>query len=216
MSLTIHALKFAIGVSLTLCFAQSYGSGQAEQQVLDLTKQPISEIESMGVPGETVGGMVGKPTKSGYELPVRLNTKQFRLSGNSVALEVQLTNTSEGPLSIPSCPDGHRAFQSHAVDRHSLEFGLAVESSSADRHIVEPVEVTFGSSRPECSTRLEPNRTLLIIMEARIPERILEMRKHTAHISARVFVDEIRFEDDRYYVKDRSGRVESQPIEVSF
>jgi len=169
----------------------------------------------MGIPGQSAGGVLGEPQKSGYELPIRLDIKHFRLKGNSVTLQLRLTNIGAVPLRIPSCLDGHKAFRPGAVDRRSLEFGLVVESPTADRHIVEPVKITFGSSQG-CSTQLEPDHTLLVIIDARIPERILDISKQNVRVPAKIFVAEAKFDDDHYNVKNRSGRVESQPIEISF
>ena len=168
----------------------------------------------MGVPAESVEGRGGEPRKIGYDLPLRVDVKQFRVNGNSVVLELLLTNTGKDELGIASCLDGHKAFGHGAFDRRSLEFGFAVAATDAE--VAEPIEVTFGSSKPGCTSHLGPGRSILVIMKARVPEQILAIRNGNAAAPVRVFVAEVKFADDRYGVTDRSRRVESPPVEGSF
>jgi hypothetical protein len=214
MRRTSHAIKVAIEIGLVLFLPFRCGAGQTARQVLDLTKQSRSGIRPMGVPGESVRGTGAEPRKSGYDLPLRLKVRQFRLSGKVIVLNLDLTNMGTLPLFIPSCLDGHKAFRPGSVGHGSLEIGVASEPPEVDRQ-AEPIEVTFGTSSPECSVRLEPNDTLLIITEARMPERFLNIREGT-HIPIRVFVAEVKFDDDQYNVKDRSKEVDSGPVEMTF
>lgn len=210
---TARVIKFALRLTLGLFFAWVVQAAEVGPEVLDLTKQTVP-AKSLGVPGQSVGGYLGQQMKRGHELPVHLEIDRFRLKGGSVSLEIQLANSGDSSLEVPSCLDGLKAFSSGAANRRSMEFGLTVDSPSGT--IFEPIEVTFGSSRPECLTQIEPKHALLVILEAPLPERVAQIGKEVHHFSVRAFVAETTFEDDRYYIKDRSDRIVSQPVDVSF
>jgi hypothetical protein len=215
MHLIIRALRIGIRVSFGLCLLLVCGAAEEEQQVLDLTRQIVPKDHSLGLPGQSIGGTTAKAkVKESYELPVRLEVKRLRMGEESVELELRITNLGESVFDVPSCLDGQKAFQSGATNHRTMEYGLAVESPSPV--IPESIEVTFGSSHPECSTYIKPGQSLLVIFSAVCPEGILEIRKQSAHLVVRAFVAETRFDDHRFYVRDRSKKVESQPLEVTF
>jgi hypothetical protein len=215
MHLTPRATRLAISLSLTLSLGRMYGLESKVPQLLDLTKQRASEIHSMGVPGNSAGGWIGELKNAGYELPIRIGVKELRIEDAFMTLELEVTNLGDVSISVPSCLDGHEAFQMGATDRRSMEFGLLIESPTANGHTTaETIQATFGSSRPECSTHLEASSTLMIVMKVRAPGELLGPHARVTIGSARIFVDEVEFDDDRYYVKSRSKRVESLPIKI--
>ena len=214
MHRTVHAIKHLIIAGFGLCLAWGSEPQRAGRRVLDLTKQSTSELHSMGVPGQSSGGMVGGSPEPALDLPVRLEITRTRFTTTSVALELTITNIGDSPIDVPSCLDGSKAFSAGALNHRSMEFGLAVHSGPASTS--DPIEVTFGSSAPECSTHVQPKGTLSVRMESATPDSIQEMRKEGARISLRAFVSEVSFEDHRYYITARSKRIYSQSVQSAF
>jgi hypothetical protein len=147
-------------------------------------------------------------------LPIRLVLRQLHFAADKAHVELELTNSSSHNFAVPSCLDAAKAFAPGAVDRRSMEFGLSLRSSSGVTS--ELIEVTFGSSSRACMTYVEPGHTLDIIMEAQTPSPILDAMRQTSRAPVSVFASEVTFEDQRYFIRDRSTRVESQSKDVEF
>jgi hypothetical protein len=195
---------------LSLIVLSILGLAQGVPQVLDLTKQVVPENRSIGFPGQSVGGVVGLSRQSpGYKLPISLKIMRIQLKGESANVELQVTNSGTQYLAMPSCLDGRKAFQAGAINHRSMEFGFDLEAPSG--HISEVVEVTFGSSVPNCLIMVEPNHSLLIIMQPRLNEQLLEKLREAPGTLLRAFAREITLEDSRYFVKGHSVTIESQP-----
>jgi hypothetical protein len=202
-------IKAPVELSLALILALSSGVGQIAPQILDLTKQSRAKIQSMGVPGASVGGIGGEPQKRGYELPLRLGLKQFRVEGNSLTLNLELANTGKFPISIPACVDSHEAFPSGAVGRRVLNLGLVFEGPK--RSIDQIVDVTFGSaSKAQCLVVVNPASSLLVTDEIQIPNG----KPDKDIVSVKAFLNEWRIEDSRYFIQDQSQRIESESIKI--
>ena len=186
--------------------------GQGDMHILDLRKQAIPEGHSLGVAGGVTGGIAGETENRLYNLPLNINLRGLRFSGNQIHVELLVTNSGVTAFSMPSCVDGVKTFQFGAGDRRSMEFGIAFESPSGVQ--TELIEVTFGNAGSECTTLVEPKGTLLVIAEAPFPERILDTSRHDGEVPVKVFLAEVRYENARYYVKERSKKVESQTLKI--
>jgi hypothetical protein len=209
MPLTSHAIRSTVGLSAVVILVLSFGTGQAAPQILDLTKQPRAKNRSMGVPGGAVTGMGGEPKKKGYELPLRLNMERFLVKGDSLTIDLKLTNTGGIPVNIPACVDSHKAFPPGAVGRRVLNLGLLFEGPK--KGIDQIVDVIFSSSStPECSVILDPQRSLSIIDAVQVPTEALD----GSVVSVKAFLEEWKIEDVRYFIRERSQRPESEAISI--
>ena len=187
-------------------------------RTLDLTKSPLSERRSFGVPGSSGGGIGGQtPATSLYDLPITVKLLELRSVPGSQygVLRIEIENVGKSVIQIPACLDAYAEFVPRAHNRRSLNFGLTVESASTREHSWEFVEVTSGSdSVQNCLAPIAAGSTLVVVMNAELPNIAVTQSNAGGDQSLfRAFVEEWKFEDARYVISMRSKRVDSNAVQ---
>jgi hypothetical protein len=184
------------------------------QVVLDLTSAPLSERRSMGVPGGVVRGSPGEAPVNEYDLPLILGISRLNRSSTSgtIGVELELKNAGDGPITVPSCLDGIKAFSTHDGRRRSLQIELRFQDQATGAQIGEVAEVTFGAT-PECIVQLETGKTIVVRFNSRIPD---EPRKWQTKgpVRVRAVVQEWEIGTRQYFIERRSKAIESAFVEL--
>lgn len=176
--------------------------------VLDLTAHSENESKSPGVPGASWGS-IPRPHVS---LPVEVTLLNLwpvvAASGDRMKVEIIIKNVGRQPVLIPASRNYAQVIKPGNHDQRSLGVGLKLVHKGTGRVINLVVGNAVGSSSvPDSVITLAPQETLLVRAanllsetwkweEEGVPADVVEIRAE---------VDEIFFEDDRYFVKARSA-----------
>ncbi len=207
-------IAFLVAPLLLSMSARDFTTGE---KILDLTRTAASERRSLGVPGSSMGGTTtAGGRRETYQLPLNVRIRGVELNKNEpndVLVRIELTNTGKTTYTLPSCLDQPQGQHPGSSNRRTFEFGLEFPSSEKQQYIRELADVTYGSdSEPQCLITLNANESILVIFSFRIPRRVQEISLR----EARVFCDELRLADDRYYIKAWSAEIKSAPVRLDW
>jgi hypothetical protein len=174
-----------------------------------LRKPVPREQQYSALPGYSVG-TIG--ATSPYPLPLTIELKSIspqplRL-GEKFNVEVLLTNTGTSVFLLPGSSNGAVVLKQGNKERRSFSFSLLFQNPKTGKEApsVEAV-VAASASKPKSWLRIGPGETIQVLFTGHLDAIGDWVREGLKQLDVRAGVFEWTYDDNRYFIKDRSQQV---------
>jgi hypothetical protein len=185
-------------------------------RILDLRQEPREGLKVAPVPGYGMGSTSRGPYRAEtYFLPLKLSIQSLKLNGTA-QLEVQLLviNSGTSDYYLPVSRDVGGVQVPGNKGRRTFLISADISEPTGGELLSPITAVTAAStSSPTSTWRIGPGQSVIVVFNVSLRE--LRREEELAKLQLAISCSEWRLEDSRFFIKQKSEVVRSQPVSLN-